>query len=260
MSPALLLVICVAAIAAVIVLVARRARSVAGRAVLVAAAVCAGWVAYQVVLPPPPIAEAALRPGEPGLDVVLEEEHALLLVHGEVRSGEGRYKLALKADGQELEQLEGTLERHTETRRVMKRGVVPVEVKHLERRHEIPAAAAHHHLHVDVVKEEGQLAGPLMVSVVRRPPPEVPILLAGVVAVIVGAVADRRSGGNKSQAAVGVGILIAFALLLLEAPHPLPFGHLVRMLPIAALLGGLAGGALRAVIGLFVKPPKTATA
>lgn len=256
MNPLLLLVVCALLILAVSLFGARRTRRVLGRALLAAGAVLACWVAWRVTSPPPPLASADVSPGERGLDVDLGDAAATLLVSGQVRSGRGRYELSVHADDAPAVTLQGEFERRTETRRVMKRGVVPVEVAHLERHHDLPAG--HHHIVVDVVKEDGALAGPLTLRVVPRPPPELPLLVAWLVAVLIAAVGDRWRGQKDSYASIALAMMGVFSLLLLEAPHPLELGYLARMVPVALLLGAAVGGLLRTLAGLFVRAPSMA--
>ena len=223
----------------------RAQRAGAARALalgLVVVAVVAGAVvAWRVVYPPSALVSATLDV-DGALEVPPHDDSLQLLVHGELKNGSttGNYELAV-ADAVGQHVLSGELDRRSQTRRVTRRVVTQVETVHLERRHELAPSTVP--VKVAVQKTTDGIAGPLTLNVVPRPPSETAILLLGVIAAFAAAVIDRRTSKAAFTPAV-VGVPIAFALLLLESPHPLELGHFVRVLPMAAVLGLLGAGAL----------------
>jgi len=208
---------------------------------VVVAVVTGAVVAWRVVYPPEAIVSATLAV-DGTLEVPPHDRDLELLVRGELKTGSttGNYELAVvDAAGQHV--LSGELDRRSQTRRVTRRVVTQVETVHLERRHDLAASAAP--VKVIVKKATDGIAGPLTLHVVPEPPSETAILLLGIIASFLAAVVDRRTSKNAFTPAV-VGVPIAFALLLLESPHPLELSHFLRVLPMAAVLGLLGAGAL----------------
>ena len=226
-------------------------------------AIIAGWVSYATVYAPEPIAEADLDPKSgTQLDFAVPDGRVQIVAHGEMgdphsrNAGTGRYTVEVKEGDKFLVAFDGTLDQHSETRRVMKRGITNIEIKHLEGRHDLTADYAGKALTLRVTKEEGNLKGPMHVMVIHAPPPELAILLAGFILSLAGAVLDRKMKlGSKSYVGVGVAFYAAFALLVLESAHPLEVPHLAAVVPMSLLLGAAAGGLCRALVKPFVKPP-----
>jgi hypothetical protein len=271
MSPSLpLIAICAVALVALTVsLLQREQRGVrtpstkpVALALIVVGLVVGAFVSYRVVFPPPPVAEAELRPGQGTLDVTIPAGMHQLLVHGPLGTGQGNFAVEVKEGGKLVDTYAGTLERSLQTRKVTRRVKGTVVVEHLEGRHDLPDALDGKSVSIAVTKADGAFTGPLVVSVIPAPPPELVILGISIALAAAGAVVDRRSrDAKKSHLGIGLAMYGAFALLLLESAHPLELKHLIGVVPMSALLGAAGGGLVRLVVGLFVKarPPSSGT-
>jgi hypothetical protein len=101
------------------------------------------------------------------------------------------------------------------------------------------------------------VAGTIGALVLRGVPrdalPERELFIAGLALSFAGGMLDKSTRAARTWIGLGVSMLFAFALLLSEAPRPLPVSHLVRSVPVAAVGGGIVGAVLRFVAGLIVK-------
>src|SRR5205823_6262071 len=153
------------------------------------------------------------------------------------------------------ESFDGTLDHNVETRRAMKKLPTNVEISHLEGRHDLPSSLAGRTISFAVTREEGNLKGAMHVTILPASPPDLGILIVGVVLAIIGGALDRRTKiGAKSYVSVGVGFYFGFSLLVLQSSHPLAFTHLLAVVPMGLLLGAAGGGVCRLIAHPFVKP------
>ena len=203
-----------------------------------AAAVYSLFVAWRVISPPDALAQAELGAGG-SLDVPAHDHDLLLLVRGQLASTSelGPYHLELVSDGKTT-LLDGQLDRQSRTRRVTRRVVTRQTVEHLERRHDLPASGA---AQVRVKEVSAAITGPITLTVVPHPPREAIVLAAGALATLAAALVDRRTRA-KSFVAGAAAVPFALAFLLLEAPHPLEVGYLLRVVPMAILIGLVGAG------------------
>ncbi len=232
--------------------------------VFAASASVAGWVSYKIVYAPAPVAEADLAPVDKGgktLEVTIPTGDYELVVHGQmdvVRSrvrGRGEYSVEMRENGKLIQAFDGTLDQHVETRRVMKKGVTQIEVKHLEGRHDLKPEYAGKKVSITVTQEAGNLKGPMHVMVIHSPPSDPLVLIVGCILSLIGACVDRRvKEGAKSYVGIGAAFYVMFALLVLQSSHPLEPLHLLAVVPMSLLLGAAGGGIFRVLVKPFVKP------
>jgi hypothetical protein len=228
-----------------------------GLGALAVSAAALAFVAWQVLYPPAAFGEAHLAPGDAGADIDVGQGPAELIVHGQIGkdgkgTGSGRYALTAMIDGKKIS-FDGEMHHKVSTRKYMKRGVTQIANDHTESRHDLPADVAGKRVHVNVTQETGDLAGPLDVEIIPRPPRELPLIVAALVLSLVAGVVDLRAKVTKTYLGLGVGVLFAYAVLMLQSQRPVEFAHLARAIPIGFLLGAMAGGAMRTVARVFVR-------
>lgn len=267
MRDAFSIVVCALAIGLAIAFVAKNelnaTRAPAWRALVVVvtavAAAATGWVTYSVINPPKPYAEAELTVGGPALSADIPDARTELIVHGGLGPdghslGQGTYTVTVSGDGPMPLHLAGTLRRQVQTRKYMRRGRTTISTERLEGRHVLPAQWRAKRVTVVVKEETGDLMGPMHVSLVPASPPEVPLLVGALLLCILGSLADATMRTSKTFVGMTVAVLGAFALLLLEAPHPLELSHLLRTVPVALILGALVGSVVRWIAARVARP------